>query len=460
MGRSEDSIAAAWREQTHSYAQAVNDFVSRGRREGWESVGGEPSDPRTPELAAKVLALVRRANDEGWWRDLRTVLPADDTPLAPLLAGRARPIRSLVWVDEETVLATVDTMRDAEVHRIARDGSVAWLPPLVAVGADPSERFVAFASAYDVEVRPVASALDPEAGASAAFELPPATSQDGPFVASVEPSTDGRQVLVVRDDGVFSVSDEGPRSLFAPAEDAGSLHATRGPEGIVALGARGTPHRLVDAHDGHELARVEASSAGEPHLAAFSPDGVFVLFHAASDGLGLSLAAPVDALVLADESSGGSSSDVPASDATVSDGTASDVPARDAGSDVPASDATASGRPTTSASALVLDPRFVVVSAGARVDACSFHDGRFVLGDVHGYVRAHGIDGSEGWQLHVGGAVGALAWSPSGTRLAVGTATGAVCFFDRGTPLSTQIGDAPFVEHLRVYFWRDEIVRW
>jgi hypothetical protein len=113
-----------------------------------------------------------------------------------------------------------------------------------------------------------------------------------------------------------------------------------------------------------------------------------------------------------------------------------------------------------SVSSAPLDPRFVVVSAGARVDACSFHDGRFVLGDVHGYVRAHGIDGSEGWQLHVGGAVGALAWSPSGTRLAVGTATGAVCFFDRGTPLPTQIGDAPFVEHLRVYFWRDEIVRW
>jgi len=453
MGRSEDSIAAAWREQTHSYAQAVNDFVSRARREGWESAGGEPTDPRTPELAAQVLALVRRANEEGWWRDLRAVLPADDTPLAPLLAGRARPIRRLVWVDEETVLATVDTMRDAEVHRIARDGSVAWLPPLVAVGADPSERFVAFASAYDVEVRPVASALDHEAGAFAAFELPPATSQDGPFVASVEPSSDGRQVLVVRDDGVFAVSDEGPRSLFAPVEDAGSLHATLGPEGIVALGAHGTPHRLVDAHDGHELVRVEASSAGEPHLAAFSPDGVFVLFHAASDGLGLSLAAPVDALVLASESSRGSSSDAAAKDASASDAAASDVAPSDAAVD-------AANGTSPASSAMTLDPRFVVVSAGARVDACSFHDGRFVLGDAHGYVRAHGIDGSEGWKLHVGGAVGALAWSPSGTRLAVGTATGAVCFFDSGTPLPTQIGDAPFVEHLRVYFWRDAIVRW
>lgn len=420
MGRSEDSIAAAWREQTHSYAQAVNDFVLRGRREGWESAGGEPSDPRTPELAAQVLAAVRRANEEGRWRELRSALPADDTPLAPLLAGKARPIRSLVWVDEETVLATVGAMRDAEVHRISRDGSVAWVPPLVSVGADPTGRFVAFASAYDVEVRPVATALDSQAGAFAAFELPPATSQDGPFVASVAPSTDGERVLVAREDGVFVVSHDGPRQLFARVDDAESLHAALGPDGaVVALGARGTPHRLLDTQDGHELARIEASSAGAPHLAAFSPDGVFVLFHAASDGLGLSLAAPVDALV--------------------AEGAASTSP---------------------SASNVPLDPRFVVVSAGARVDACSFHDGRFVLGDVHGYVRVHGIDGSEGWQLHVGGAVGALAWSPNGARLAVGTAAGAVCFFEEGVPAPTQIGDAPFVEQLRVYFWRDEIVRW
>lgn len=426
MGRSEDSIAAAWREQTHSYAQAVNDFVSRGRREGWESAGGEPTDPRSPELAAQVLALVRRANEEGWWRELRAVLPADDTPLTPLLAGRARPIRSLVWVDEETLLATVGTMRDAEVHRIARDGSVAWLPPLVSVGADPTERFVAFASAYDVEVRPVESALDPRAGTFAAFQLPPATSQDGPFVASVAPSTDGGHVVVAREDGVFVVSHEGPRQLFAPVHDGESLHAALGPDGaVVALGAHGTPHRLLDTRDGHELARIEASSAGEPHLAAFSPDGVFVLFHAASDGLGLSLAAPVDALVAAEG---------------------------------PIAVGPKAPSPTVSSAAL--DPRFVVVSAGARVDACSFHDGQVVLGDVHGYVRVHGIDGSEGWQLHVGGAVGALAWSPSGARLAVGTATGAVCFFEEGAPAPTQIGDAPFVEQLRVYFWRDEIVRW
>lgn len=414
MGRSDDAIAVAWREQTHAYVRAVNDFVARGRREGWEQVGAEPSDPRSPELAAEVLALVRRANAEGRWRELRTALPPDDMPLAPLVESKARPIRSVVWVDEETVLAAVGTTRDVEVHRISRDGSVARVPPLVAVGADPTNRVVAFASAYDVEVRPVEAALDTNAGAFPVFELPPGGSKDGPFVASVTPSSDGERILVVREDGVFVCSRSGTRRLFPLDDDAPQrLHATLAPSGeVVAIGALGAQHHLVDARTGAVIARFGPLHVGDPHHAAFSPDGAFVLFHAAQDTHGVCVAAPVDALV------------------------GLDLPPR------------------------VSSESFVVVNAGSRVDATSFHDGRFVVGDTQGYVRQRGIDGSEGWQLFVGSAVSALAWSPSGARLAVGTATGALCFFDGGEPSLPQIGDASLSDQLRVYFWRDELVRW
>ncbi|MEZ4249806.1 MAG: hypothetical protein R3B99_16370 [Polyangiales bacterium] len=417
MGSSDDQVARDWRERTLAYVRAVNDFVARGRREGWQNVGEPPRDPRGDALAGEVLRRVREANVVGRTHDLRRTLPPAHEPLVRFFDNRARWVRELVWVDDERVLATVGTTAEGpEVHRIHRSGEVAWMPPLVAVGADPTGRFLAFASAYDVEVRPLASALDAEAGALPTFELPPASATDGPFAHRVIPTPDGTQVVVVRDDGVFLCSAGPPRRLFpddAPTSALAAVHAALSPDGrFVALGARDAQHELVELASGEPVARFGPMHARHAHHAGFSPDGLFAFFNACQHYDGVSVAAPLDTLV---------------------------------GLELPPFED---------------DPRFVILDAGCRVYASGFCDGRFVLGDAYGYLRQRGVDGSDGWELFCGSSVGAIAFSPDGSRLAVGTAARAVHFFERGEPHPFQIGDGPFAESLRVYFWRDEILRW
>lgn len=410
-----DDATTTWREQTLAYARAINDFVARGRRDGWQRAGPEPADPRSRELAGMILQHVRERNAAGRAAELRPQVPPAHTPLVPFFEDHARWVRDAVFVDEDSVLVTVGALHEGpEVHQVDYTGRIARMPQLVAVGADVHRRFIAFASAYDVEVRPLASALDAEAGRFPAYELPAANASDGPFAHHVLPSSDGSFVVVVRDDGVFVCSSEPPRRLF-PEREGTSLamvHAALSPDdALVALGAQDSQHLLVRA-DGELVARFGPVHSSYPHHAAFSPDGVFAVFNGCHSDGGVSVAVPVDELV----------------GLTL-------APFED-------------------------DPRLVVLDAGCRVYASCFLDGRFLLGDAYGYVRERGVDGSEGWQLFCGSSVGAIARSPSGDRLAVGTAAGALHFLERAERHPFQIGDGPFAESLRIYFWRDEILRW
>ena len=58
-------IQAQWCSKTYEYAAALNAFVERGLREGWENAGDEPKDTGLEQFASAVIDAVREANRLG-----------------------------------------------------------------------------------------------------------------------------------------------------------------------------------------------------------------------------------------------------------------------------------------------------------------------------------------------------------------------------------------------------------
>ena len=95
-----EEAIAEWRAQTHAYVEAINRFVERGTRDGWDEAGPEPKDERTEELGARIAEVVRLANEAGEWRALRAKVPTAQAPFIPILEKSAVTIRSVCWIDE------------------------------------------------------------------------------------------------------------------------------------------------------------------------------------------------------------------------------------------------------------------------------------------------------------------------------------------------------------------------
>src|SRR4051812_30272166 len=62
----DDELSRRWREESERYVSAINEFVRRGFREGWQNIEerDEPKDTRQP-MARAVLDAIRRANESG-----------------------------------------------------------------------------------------------------------------------------------------------------------------------------------------------------------------------------------------------------------------------------------------------------------------------------------------------------------------------------------------------------------
>lgn len=91
------ALSREWIEKTGSYVGAVNTFVARGIASDWKDAGEEPVDERTHELGARVVDVVREANEAGAWRELRARFPPAHAPLLelPEAAGGLVPKRPL-----------------------------------------------------------------------------------------------------------------------------------------------------------------------------------------------------------------------------------------------------------------------------------------------------------------------------------------------------------------------------
>ncbi|MFT5355551.1 MAG: WD40 repeat protein [Polyangiales bacterium] len=437
-------LSAEWTEKTLAYAGGINAFVARGIASGWDDAGEAPDDERDEALGDRVVEIVREANAEGAWRELRQHFPPAHAPFAEKLDARATPLRSVYFVGEGRVVATHGTAwQRGGVSVYGFDGQNEEVPGVLDVAASPDRRFFARLTAEHLVITDgwdgddVAQVPRPRGDEGAPAGTETLAEDELACIEHMAVLPNGSGVALATNRGIFLSTSDGVRRLSPDtatleqsvlAWSASSDEEEHGPYPLrtdmshVAVHPSGEWIACGYQDSQHELRTVDGILVGEfgplhseyPHHAAFSPDGTRAIFNSCHFYNGVTSIGRVDELH------------------TLRLGTYEE------------------------------DMRLLPLESGARVYNSSFHEGMFLLGDAYGYIRAAKLNGDLGWQHFTGSSIGGVDVSPDGKQLAISTHAGFLSLLelsDEAQPY--QIGNGPFVEQLRYVRWNDEALwRW
>ncbi|MCA9116502.1 MAG: hypothetical protein KDA79_15565 [Planctomycetaceae bacterium] len=413
---SEDELSRRWREKSLRYVSAINSFVERGLRDGWEKAGKQPKDTRQT-MAKAVLAAVRRANDLGTTDELREKFPPAHEPFGKMIevGGPGLPVATLLD-DGRVVLCIADSWeshRFVEVHERHIEPLDA---SILSIGRSPDRRYFAVARPSGVQI------LDGWGGPVVAALNWPDGLEEPPTVTQIIPFPDGDSALLVSPEGVFVLQPGGAVRLLPRPEEleecqkedlSSSLameHGAISPDGrYIATGHQSSPHYVFDTATCHLVAEIGPMSE-YPHYAAFSSDGAMVILNACHFYSGATIGVPTTLL------------------------------------------------PGLRTEYYETHPQIPTLEDGARVYAAVYRPDEFIIGDAYGYLRAFDRTGKRLWQHYVGGTINCIDISQDGKELVVSTFAGFLCFLelDTGKRDPFTIGTSMHRERRRWLFWKNE----
>ncbi|MEG4963643.1 MULTISPECIES: hypothetical protein [unclassified Microcoleus] len=431
----ENSAQEEWRSKTLAYAAAVNSFVEKGLREGWEKASEEPVDPGRNHLANTVIGAVRQANANGELSDLRERWPPAHSPLIELLEENGQSIPIVCILPDSSIVARIGAPYETgrTVHIVG--DSVTDVPDVGFFGQGPNRRYFALAQSNGVRIVdgwngpevalcrwPTGLEDVPDGFDVSALDSPPTPTRLIPF-------PDGKRTLLVSSDGIFLLSPSDAQRLLPTTEqmkkhfkwlreeypnekltiDVSMEHGAVSKNGkLIAIGSQDSTHLIFN----DELAVVGniGNQSEYPHYALFSSDDAMIAFNSCHFYNGITI-----------------------------------------------------GVPTNLLHALETDPyeedkRTPILENGARVYAGVSRNDEFIIGDASGYVRAFSMTGEARWQHFIGSSVGDIDISADGTTLAVSTYAGflSIIKLDAGMQASYQIGNGNHLETRRWIFWKNE----
>ena len=89
---SKEDASQHWQRQTIAYARAINAYIEKGLREGWDNVGDEPSSAGREKLVPALLEALREANRSGRLDGLQATWPPAHAPLNEVLDEKGQAI--------------------------------------------------------------------------------------------------------------------------------------------------------------------------------------------------------------------------------------------------------------------------------------------------------------------------------------------------------------------------------
>lgn len=422
----EEVLSEAWRASSLRYVKALNEFIARGRRDGWDNAGPEPKDDRG-QIALAVIEAVRNANRAGSHRHLRTAFPPAWEPFVPLLEEKGQSLEPLQWIDDSRLALHVGSLHEAGRLFVVSEEDVSEQQGIRNFGRSPCGTFCVWVTEQGLEIRrgwggPVTARIPLRADESVS-----SASSDGPSLSEAAVANqlivfpDGQKVLLAGSAGIFVLSPDNVVPLMPSAEElvqlkseglSGELsmpHAAISANGeLILAGSQDSPHQVFDSRL-RPIASIGPHSE-YPHFAWFSADGTVAAFNACHFYNGTTIGvrtADLEGLKTAPHEN---------------------------------------------------DSRIRVLEDGSRVYAAAARDDELIIGNANGYIRAFDLDGRFRWEHFIGSTINALALSPDRRRLAVTSFAGFCCVLELDTAGSDPfaIGVGAQRELWRWVFWKGE----
>ena len=424
-----------WRRKTYEHSAAINEYVARGLKLGWDRAGKQPEPPVLTHLTETALAAIRLANQTGDLENLRRDWPPSYDGVHPVLDAKGQSLPVACALDDGSVVVRVGApyLPGRTVRIVGNE--VVDVPHVGYFGRSPNRDYFAVAGPHGVRILrgwggpqvklcPWPTGLEglPEKYRVAPLAGPPHPEQLIPF-------PDGQRVLLVSNAGVFVLAESGARRLLPTPEwftdvfgadgehlpgdplsgVADMAHGAISRDGrLIAVGSQDTAHLVFDA--GLNLIAEIGNRSEYPHYALFSADDSVLAFNSCHFYSGVTIGVRTDVL------------------------------------------------PGLVTTAYEPDDRVPTLEGGARVYAGVARGDELIVGDAFGYLRAFSTTGEYRWQHFIGSTIGAIELSRDGRTLVVTTFGGFVSIIalDAGEQQPYQIGNGDHLETRRWLLWRGE----
>jgi hypothetical protein len=434
----DDELSRRWRTESANYVSAVNAFVARGEREGWDKLSGEvePTDTRET-LAEAVLAAVRRANECQDIAGLRERFPPAHGPFIEMLEENGQSLPVVLLLDDGRIVTRVGAPYEPGKVVVINDLTVETLPDdIITVGRSPNRRYFAVAHRSGIAIHdgwngPVTARLKWPTGLEGipkGFQAQ--RIEEPPIVTRIIPFDSGEDALLVSPVGVFVIKSDRARRLLPTEEQMRRFfeyllsqhpgepltyglsmeHGAISPDGtLIAAGHQSSSH-YVFRTDSCDVIGDIGHRSEYPCCAAFSSDGRWIAFNSCHFYNGRTIGVRTELL------------------------------------------------PGLKTEPYKDDDRIVLLEDGSRVYAAVYRNDEFIIGNANGYLRAFDVTGQARWEHFIGSSIGDIDVSPDGQQLIVTTYAGFLCILDMDTgeadPFS--IGTSDHKERRRWLFWKKE----
>ena len=431
-----ETASQEWRRKTLAYTDAVNAFVEKGTRDGWENAGKEPDASGREHLVDTLLKALKKNQTTASFKSLRDQWPPAHAPLVSKLSEtHFQGIPAIALLDDGSIIVRSGmSYHDGSVFHI-QSNKITKVPNIDYFGQGPNKRF--FATVKDSGI----SITDGWQGPETAFCPWPTGLEDipdgydvekfnaAPSVEQIIPFPDGKRVLLISEDGIFVLTPAHARRLLPTLEaqidfydylkdeqpddplsmGLSMVHGAISHDGsMIAVGCQDGPHLVFDAN--YKLIGTVGHLSEYPHYAVFSRDDKIIALNSCHFYNGATIGVPTDLL-----------GDYTSESYELADGQ-------------------------------------IELNTQDRVYAAVSTQNLFITGDAYGYIRGYDHQGKDVFKVFLGSSIGDIDISKDEKTLIASTYAGFIAKYDLEATQRAefQIGTGEVLELERWMFWKNE----